>query len=172
MNKQNIKFDEIIKLDNLKTKFGIINIIAESNDILSISKRLDLFKLKTFSIELQYKKINLNELIANYKVFAEGEQKCVITLNPVKFIIKEQFTINFNDHSKIELSTLESEFIEPIYNSKINFSEIAIQMFSSFLDPYPKINNGNIDLDKFYKNKLHLNKKKNNPFEVLNNLNK
>ena len=45
-------------------------------------------------------------------------------------------------------------------------------MFYSFLDPYPKINNGNIKLDIFYKNKLGKNKNKNNPFEVLNNLNK
>ena len=77
----------------------------------------------------------------------EGEQKCVISLKPVKFLIKENFTINFYDHKKIELSTLEDEFTEPIYNGEVNFSEIAIQMFSSFLDPYPKINNGNISLE-------------------------
>ena len=59
-----------------------------------------------------------------------------------------------------------------INNGEVNFSEIAIQMFSSFLDHYHKINNGNISLESVYKDKSPSNKNKNNPFEVLNNLNK
>ena len=117
-------------------------------------------------------KLNSNDIIANYKLYIEGEQKCVISLKPVKFLIKENFTINFCDHKKIELTTLEDEFIEPVYNEEVNFSEIAIQMFASFLDPYPKINNGNVSLESVYKDKSTSNKNKNNPFEVLNNLNK
>jgi len=172
MNKFTIKFDEIILIGSLKKKSGSINIVHDDSDKLSISKRLELINVKNISIELDYKKINTTDILVNYKLNADGEQKCVVTLKPVKFNIKEIFTINFCDHSKLDLSSLEDEFIEPIYNSEINFSEIAIQMFYSFLDPYPKINNGNIKLDIFYKNKFGKNKNKNNPFEVLNNLNK
>tara|TARA_B110000008_G_scaffold211932_1_gene210878 strand:- start:691 stop:1209 length:519 start_codon:yes stop_codon:yes gene_type:complete len=172
MNKFTIKFDEIILISSLKKKSGSINIVHDDSDKLSISKRLELINVKNISIELDYKKINTTDILVNYKLNADGEQKCVVTLKPVKFNIKEIFTINFCDHSKLDLSSLEDEFIEPIYNSEINFSEIAIQMFYSFLDPYPKINNGNIKLDSFYKNKFGKNKNKNNPFEVLNNLNK
>ena len=172
MNKFTIKFDEIILISSLKKKSGSINIVHDDSDKLSISKRLELINVKNISIELDYKKINTTDILVNYKLNADGEQKCVVTLKPVKFNIKEIFTINFCDHSKLDLSSLEDEFIEPIYNSEINFSEIAIQMFYSFLDPYPKINNGNIKLDIFYKNKFGKNKNKNNPFEVLNNLNK
>ena len=172
MNKFTIKFDEIILIGSLKKKSGSINIVHDDSDKLSISKRLELINVKNISIELDYKKINTTDILVNYKLNADGEQKCVVTLKPVKFNIKEIFTINFCDHSKLDLSSLEDEFIEPIYNSEINFSEIAIQMFYSFLDPYPKINNGNIKLDIFYKNKFSKNKNKNNPFEVLNNLNK
>ena len=172
MNKFTIKFDEIILISSLKKKSGSINIVHDDSDKLSISKRLELINVKNISIELDYKKINTTDILVNYKLNADGEQKCVVTLKPVKFNIKEIFTINFCDHSKLDLSSLEDEFIEPIYNSEINFSEIAIQMFYSFLDPYPKINNGNIKLDIFYKNKFSKNKNKNNPFEVLNNLNK
>ena len=70
MNKQNIKFDEIIKLDNLKTKFGIINIIAESNDIISISKRLDSFSLKT--VVTIKKKSNINTISGRAAVEIAG----------------------------------------------------------------------------------------------------
>jgi uncharacterized metal-binding protein YceD (DUF177 family) len=172
MNKFAINFDELILISSLKKKSGIITIIHEDSDKLSISKRLDLINLKDIYVELDYRKINSTDILVNYKLNATGEQKCVVTLKPVKFNIKENFTINFCDHNKIELSSLEDEFIEPIYNSEINFSEIVIQMFYSFLDSYPKINNGNVKLDNFYKNRLSENKNKNNPFEVLNNLNK
>ena len=172
MNKLKIKFNSVTKLDSLKKKSGIISIINQDLEKSSVCKRLDLLKLNACSIDIEYKKLNSNDIIANYKLDIEGEQKCVISLKPVKFLIKEKFTINFYDHKKLELSTLEDEFTEPIYNGEVNFSEIAIQMFSSFLDPYPKINNGNISLERVYKVKSPSNKNKNNPFEVLNNLNK
>ena len=172
MSKLNIKFNSLTKLDSLKKKSGIISIINQDSEKSSVCKRLDLLKLNACSIEIEYKKLNSNDIIANYKLDIEGEQKCVISLKPVKFLIKEKFTINFYDHKKLELSTLEDEFTEPIYNGEVNFSDIAIQMFSSFLDPYPKINNGNISLESVYKDKSPSNKNKNNPFEVLNNLNK
>ncbi|MBJ85458.1 MAG: hypothetical protein CMJ11_02480 [Pelagibacterales bacterium] len=172
MNKLKIKFNSVTKLDSLKKKSGIISIINQDSEKLSVCKRLDLLKLNACFIDIEYKKLNSNDIIANYKLDIEGEQKCVISLKPVKFLIKENFTINFYDHKKLELSTLEDEFTEPIYNGEVNFSEIAIQMFSSFLDPYPKINNGNISLESVYKDKSLSTKNKNNPFEVLNNLNK
>ena len=172
MNKFVIKFNELILISSLKKNSGFIIITHDDSDKLSIGKRLELINLRDIYVELDYKKTNSTDILVNYKLNAEGEQKCVVTLKPVKFNIKENFTINFCDHNKIDLSSLEDEFIEPIYNSEINFSEIAIQMFYSFLDPYPKINNGNIKLDNFYENKFSENKNKNNPFEVLNNLNK
>ena len=168
MNKLKIKFNSITKLDSLKKKSGVITIINKDSEKSSICKRLDLLKLNTCSIDIEYKKLNSNDITAYYKLYVEGEQKCVISLKPVKFLVKENFTINFCDHKKIELSTLEDEFTEPIYNGEVNFSEIAIQMFSSFLDPYPKINNGNISLESVYKDKSPSDKNKNNPFEVLN----
>ena len=172
MNKLKIKFNSVTKLDSLKKKSGIISIINQDSEKSSVCKRLDLLKLNACSIDIEYKKLNSNDLIANYKLDIEGEQKCVISLKPVKFFIKENFTINFYDHKKIELSTLEDEFTEPIYKGEVNFSEIAIQIFFSFLDPYPKSNSGNISLESVYKDKSPSNKNKNNPFEVLNNLNK
>ena len=45
-------------------------------------------------------------------------------------------------------------------------------MLDSFLDPYPKINNGDVDLNRVYNNEDNFEINKNNPFEVLNNINK
>jgi uncharacterized metal-binding protein YceD (DUF177 family) len=172
MNNYDVNFNEETKIDNLKKRHGNIIINLKDTERSSICKRLHLHKLDIFKIRLEYKRTKPSDIMVNYKILAEGEQKCVITLKPVSFKIEKLFIINFIDQSKIDLLTLEDEYVEPIINNKINFSEVVIQMFSSFLDPYPKINKGNIELESIYKNKLHPNKKKINPFEVLNNLNK
>ena len=171
MKSKIVKFNELMSLEHLGNS-GKIMIKIDKNDKKNISKRLDLIKLNNLNIDINYNKIDKEILIANYKIIATGEQKCVISLNPVKFKIKNLFNIKFIDEKKIDLSTLDDEFIEPIHNNNINFSEIGIQMLDSFLDSYPKINNGDIDLNRLYNNEDNFEINKNNPFEVLNNINK
>ena len=171
MKSKIVKFNELISLEHLGNSSKII-IKIDKNDKKNISKRLNLIKLDTLNIDINYNKIDKVELIAKYEIIATGEQKCVISLNPVKFKIKNVFNIKFIDEQKVDLSTLDDEFIEPIYNNNINFSEIGVQMLDSFLDPYPKINNGDVDLNRVYNNEDNFEINKNNPFEVLNNINK
>jgi hypothetical protein len=45
-------------------------------------------------------------------------------------------------------------------------------MLASFLSPYPKIKNGKIDLKSISKDDVNNEENNNNPFEVLNNINK
>jgi len=171
MKSKVVKFNKLMSLEHLGDSRKII-IKIDKNDKKNISKRLDLIKLDTLNIDINYNKIDKMELIAKYEIIATGEQKCVISLNPVKFKIKNVFNIKFIDEQKVDLSTLDDEFIEPIYNNNINFSEIGVQMLDSFLDPYPKINNGDVDLNRVYNNEDNFEINKNNPFEVLNNINK
>jgi len=171
MKSKVVKFNKLMSLEHLGDSREII-IKIDKNDKKNISKRLDLIKLDNLSIDINYNKIDKVELIAKYKIIANGEQKCVISLNPVKFEIKKLFNIKFIDEKQLDLSTLDDEFIEPIYNNNINFSEIGIQILDSFLDPYPKINNSDIDLNRVYNNEDNFEINKNNPFEVLNNINK
>jgi len=158
-------------MESLNKNIGNIYISIDKIDKINISKRLDLIKLDVLEININYNKVNKIELVAKYNIIAIGYQKCVITLNPIKFNIKEFFNIRFKNIKKIDLSSLEDEFIEPIYNN-INFSEIGVQMFASFLSPYPKINNGKIDLKSISKDDVNNEENNNNPFQVLNNINK
>ena len=171
MKSKIVKFNELMSLEHLGNSSKIM-IKIDKNDKKNISKRLDLIKLDSLNIDINYNKIDKVELIAKYEIIATGEQKCVISLNPVKFKIKNVFNIKFIDEQKLDLSTLDDEFIEPIYNNNINFSEIGVQMLDSFLDPYPKTNNGDVDLNRVYNNEDNFEINKNNPFEVLNNINK
>ena len=166
-----VKFNELISMEHISNS-SKISIKIDKEDKKNISKRLGLIKLDNLNIDINCNKIDKVELIAKYNIIATGAQKCVISLNPVKFKIKNVFNIKFIDEQKVNLSTLDDEFIEPIYNNNINFSEIGVQMLDSFLDPYPKINNGDVDLNRVYNNEDNFEINKNNPFEVLNNINK
>ena len=171
MKKKIIQYNESISTEYINDNSNIcINIDLENK--IEISKRLDLIKLDFFEINIKYSKVNKTENLAKYTVNAVGEQKCVISLNPVQFKINKLFDMKLINYEKLDLSQLDDEFIEPVYNNKINFGEIGIQIFSSFLDPYPKINNEDINLNRMYNNDGDSKLNKKNPFEVLNNINK
>ena len=171
MIKKVIKYNEIVSLENLSINSHLDIEIDQINKI-EISKRLDLIKLDIFKMTINYSQVNNIESIAGYTLKSVGEQKCVISLDPVKFKINKFFNIKFVNNKKLDLSELDDEFIEPIYNNKINFSEVGTQIFSSFLDAYPKINNGDVNLNSKYSNEDNTKINKKNPFEVLNNINK
>ena len=171
MKKKTIQYNELISTEHINDNSHIYININQENKI-EISKRLDLIKLDFFEMNIKYSKVNKIESLAKYIVDAVGEQKCVISLNPVQFKINKLFNMKLINHENIDLSQLDDEFIEPVYNNKINFGEVGIQIFSSFLDPYPKINNEDINLNRIYNNDGDSKLNKKNPFEVLNNINK
>ena len=171
MIKKVIKYNELVSVENLSIN-SHLDIEIDQIDKIEISKRLDLIKLDIFEMTINYSQVSKTESIAEYTLKSVGEQKCVISLEPVKFKINKFFNIKFVNNKKLDLSTLGDEFIEPIYNNKINFGEVGTQIFSSFLDPYPKINNGDINLNTIYNDNDDSKLNKKNPFEVLNNINK
>ena len=171
MKKKIIQYNELISKEYINDNSHIYINIDQENKI-EISKRLDLIKLDFFEMNIKYSKVNKIESLAKYTVNAIGEQKCVVSLNPVQFKINKLFDMKLVNSKKLDLPKLDDEFIEPVYNNKINFGEVGIQIFSSFLDPYPKINNEDINLNRMYNNDGDSKLNKKNPFEVLNNINK
>ena len=171
MLKKIIKYNESVSIDNLSNN-SYLNIEINQIDKIEISKRLDLIKLDVFEMTINYIQVSKTESLAKYTLNSVGEQKCVISLSPVKFKIDKFFNIKFINNNKLNLPSLDDEFIEPIFNNKINFCEVGTQIFASFLDAYPKINNGDIKLNSIYSNEDDSKVIKKNPFEVLNNIKK
>ena len=171
MVKKIFKYNELVSVENLSNNTHI-DIETDQIDKIELCKRLDLIKLDIFEMTINYSQVSKMESIAEYTLKSAGEQKCVISLDPVKFKINKSFNIKFVNNKKLDLSALDDEFIEPIYNNKINFGEVGTQIFASFLDTYPKIDNGDVNLNSKYNNEDDSKVNKKNPFEVLKNINK
>ena len=172
MNSLTFSIFDKISVESLNENKGYIILKLDTDKKKDIEKRLDLFNLEEFIVEIKYNKINKIDIKSFYKLFAKGKQKCVITLEPVNFIIKKEFYMSFIDSNKIDVKKLDDEYIEPIINNYINFGEIGIQMLSLFLDPYPKSNSKSFvssDIDKSFEKNVFNN---NNAFEVLNKIKK
>jgi len=164
-------FDKV-STESLNKDKGVINLIEGDNEIKDLEKHLDLFSLEKLKVKIRYEKINKVDLKTFYKLHVRGYQKCVVTLRPVIFTIKEEFKMDFIDSSKVDIKSLNDEYIEPIINHQINFGNIAIQMLSLYLDPYPRSKNKNYILDginNLDKRNLLIN---NNAFEELNKIKK
>jgi len=164
-------FDKV-PIESLNQNEGYINLILDSYKKKDIEKRLDLFCLEKFIVEIKFNKINKIDIKSLYKIFVKGKQKCVVTLEPVNFSIKENFNMSFIDSNKINVKKLDNEYLEPIINNYINFGEVAIQMLSLFLDPYPRSKKDNSILDNINNNFGKKISNNNNAFEVLNKIKK
>ena len=164
-------FDKV-PIESLNQNEGYINLILDSYKKKDIEKRLDLFCLEKFIVEIKFNKFNKIDIKCLYKIFVKGKQKCVVTLEPVNFSIKENFNMSFIDSNKVNVKKLDDEYLEPIMNNYINFGEVAIQMLSLFLDPYPRSKKDNSILDNINNNFGKKISNNNNAFEVLNKIKK
>ena len=172
MSNLTISISDTVSIELLNKNEGHISLILDNYKKKDIEKRLDLFCLEKFIVEIKYNKINKIDIKSLYKIFVKGKQKCVVTLEPINFSIKEKFNMSFIDSNKIDVKKLDDEYLEPIINNHINFGEVAIQMLSLFLDPYPRSKRDNTILDNINNNFSKNISNNNNAFEVLNKIKK
>lgn len=120
----------------------------------------------------------------NGTVYATVTQKCVVTLDPIKTKIKEDFDAFYADYSKAipfsaakkaaikkhgmdELPVLEeSEDPETMENGKIDLAHLATQFLSLGINPYPHKDGVSLD-DAHVQEKEPEEKGYGNPFEAL-----
>jgi len=143
MNKISINFFDVLPLESLKYNIGDINLSLDSSTNTLITKRLDIISLDELNVNIKYKQINKTTLNTIYQLKIVGKQKCVVTLEALDFKIEKIFNMNFININKLDLKKLDDEYLEPIKNNKVNLGEVALQMISLFLDPYPKLKSFN-----------------------------
>ena len=170
-NKIKSSFFEKLSLENITSSIGIIDLYFDDNKKKDIIDMLPILDIEYLKVSIEYKKVNKTDIDALYKINLKGSQECVLTLEPIDFFLKKKFKISFIDSDKIDVKKLDDEFMEPIINKKVNFGEIALQMLSLYINPYPRSKGKNVELDKMI-NDSNKSISNNNAFEVLNKMKK
>ena len=125
MVKKVIKYNELVSLENLSIN-SHLDLEIDQIDKIEISKRLDLIKLDIFEIAINYSQVSKIESIAEYTLKSVGEQKCVISLEPVKFKINKFFNIKFVNNKK-----KSENFDYATLKDGISVSKIISKMYES-----------------------------------------
>ncbi len=172
MYKMYIKFFDVLSLQSLKHDSGVISLSLDSTTNILIKKRLDIISLDELIVDIKYKKKNKTTLNTRYELNIVGKQKCVVTLKALDFKIEKKFNMNFININKSDLKKLDDEYLEPIINNQVNLGEVALQMISLFLDPYPKSKSFNNIIENYNNKEEKHSINNNNMFELLNNLKK
>lgn len=76
------------------------------------------------------------------RIAADIVQACVVTLDPVKQHIEEEFSIEFGPEASVEhdleLTLEDPDPVEPIEGNSIDVGEVVSQQVALAIDPYPR----------------------------------
>lgn len=112
---------------------------AERN---AVAKRLGLLALDNLNATLQLKRGQGDTIIVKGDLTADVTQSCVVTLEPVKSLIKEDVVATYSDGAPAGLDEFDpddaNDAPEPVENGKIDLGELVVQHLSLALDPYPR----------------------------------
>jgi uncharacterized metal-binding protein YceD (DUF177 family) len=72
---------------------------------------------------------------------AEVVQECVVTLEPVRSVVVEQFSIIYGEPSTAEAQPIgeDDDLVEPLPGNELDIGEAVAQQLSLALDPYPRL---------------------------------
>lgn len=167
-----VEFSRPLNADKIGNKITTLQYEATKDELALLALRFDLISLEKIEVSLKIKRIEENEVIeAVGNLFAVGAQKCVITLKPVTFDIKQPIFWNFTNKNEgdyqIDFDIDSAEPDEIIEDNQIDLGELAVQQLADLLDPYPRVPGAKIPPDGLWFGSKETNSSENKPFAAL-----
>jgi uncharacterized metal-binding protein YceD (DUF177 family) len=127
---------------------GLVRTIeAKPDELRDLARRLELVAIDRLSATLRLRRVHGGETIeVSGRIDADVVQSCVVTLDPVRNRVQDDFVElfapahlmpEFDPESEVDLAALES-MPEPIEGGRIDLGEVVAQNLSLALDPYPR----------------------------------
>ena len=126
-----------------------VEIAADAAERQALAKRFGLKALDMLEADFVLKPVAGGPLIhVGGGLRAAAVQTCVISLGPVPAAIEEPVDVEFGpatlDPVDVELSLEDDDPPEPIENGQIDLGELAAQILSVSLDPFPRAPDANL----------------------------
>jgi uncharacterized metal-binding protein YceD (DUF177 family) len=115
---------------------------AKDGERRNIARRLNLLDLPSFAATLHVAPAAGGLIQLTGRISAEVTQSCVVSLEPVKSAIAEDFTLTYSRmHPKaaaeVDLDT-EDDPPEVLDGDVLDLGEAAVEQLALFIDPYPR----------------------------------
>ncbi len=177
----------IVRVDDVPSNGKAMELAPNQGEKKALAGRLNILELQELKAKVQLNRQAAHILHVKGKFDAKIKQACVVTLEPIETVIKDEFEAWFADEkqaisfkkaqheaqTKKELLDLpildESEAPEPMENGEIDVGDIIAQFLSLAIPPYPHkegIEYENVEPEE---PKLDKNPMKVNPFAALKN---
>jgi uncharacterized metal-binding protein YceD (DUF177 family) len=140
------EFSRTVFADKVGTDETVQVIKARPDECVKLARRLDLQSLENLSATIRIRRIRGGQMIRVAGALeADVVQTCVVTLEPVRNHVSDEFETVFAPRhlipeasSEVEIDPDAEEPPEPLVGNKIDIGELTTQHLSLALDPYPR----------------------------------
>ncbi len=145
-NLSELEFSRPLSVDKIPSGGLEDKLEANETERRRLTERFGLLELSKLLAELSIQYVRAEHMVAVQGVMtAEVVQQCVVTLEPLATLIKEEIDVLFALPELIkdgagapEIETEGQQELEPIINGVIDLGELVAQHLGVALDPYPR----------------------------------
>lgn len=136
------EFARPVDVSRLASGEGGYALRATAAECAALARRFGLLALDRLEAQLRLVRLPGGLLRLSGTLSADVVQACVVTLEPVRARIGEEFTLAYRagaaDGEKAVVLSGAEELVEPLPGSILDIGEAVAQQLSLALDPYPR----------------------------------
>jgi len=148
---------QIVNIEKINTRPLERDIEFRNKDLVQLAQDAGVVRIDKCSAHytLIKNKTGIIEVVGHIK--ADVVQSCILSLDEINSHIDETFKALFStekvvrqfDEEGAEIVSFEDDVPEEIENNTIDLNEITLQYLILFLDPYPRKDGINVDVEEF-----------------------
>jgi uncharacterized metal-binding protein YceD (DUF177 family) len=135
------EFVRPVDVDRLPSGGGVYDLAATPAERAALARRFDLLALDRLEAQVRLTPLPGGLLRLSATLSADLVQACVVTLEPVRGRIDDQFTLLYRPGVEAEKTVVLSgaaELVEPLPGGVLDIGEAVAQQLSLALDPFPR----------------------------------
>jgi uncharacterized metal-binding protein YceD (DUF177 family) len=138
------EFSRPIAVDRVGLKEKSFSIEANAKERKALAERLGIPEVTSVTADIALRLTHGGKiLLLKGRVRAELVQSCVVTLEPVRNHIDEEFALTYSTENgrqpaEVVIDLAEEDPPEPVQNGQIDMGEAAAEHLALAMDPFPR----------------------------------
>jgi uncharacterized metal-binding protein YceD (DUF177 family) len=149
------EFARPFAVDKLGQQPALVEIEAKPGEREALRVRFELESLDRLTAELRLRRAGDGPIRMDGRLRADGAQTCVVTLEPVPFVLDQEVAMAFaapadlSETGEVVVEPEGDDAPEPIVDGAIDLGEQMAQCLAVALDPYPRAPGAALEASEF-----------------------